>query len=214
VGSPSAESQIRKDSPARERAFFGIGPVTLAVPLRPLPDRDLPVVASEDIQARDDLASLLGEMLFHVHPDEIDPRKRWRPSGDELIAICGPKSSPNIAELLAADPMLDFSQDDAGRWGITERVTGQRFESAMDDPEPGNRDVAYLGRLDFDKRRKLLLIAGVHAIGSVGAVHYLRRNVNRLHDKVGTGNFSMVIASTFDGGEITASEEACPPETH
>ena len=207
-------SQIRKDSPPPERAFFGVGPVTLAVPLRHVPDRDFPIVASEDTQARDDLATLLRELVFHVYPNQIDPRRRWRPAGDELIAICGPKSSPTIEALLANDPILDFSADDNGRWSITDRITGQRFESPMDDPEPGNGDVAYLGRIDFDKKRKLLLIAGVHAIGSVGAVHYLRRNLARLYDKVGTANFSMVVASRFEGSEIMASEEACPPESH
>jgi hypothetical protein len=172
------------------------------------------VVASEDVNARDDLSALLAELVFHVYPDEIDPRKRWRPGGDELIAICGPKSSPTIAELLADDPLLDFSEDEHGRWGITDRITGQRHESPMDDDQPANGDVAYLGRVNFDKKRNLLLIAGVHAIGSVGAVHYLRRNLDRLYDKVGTANFSMVIASEHQNGQITGSEEACPPEAH
>ena len=207
-------SQIRSDSPPAERAFFGVGPLTLAVPLRPIQGRDQPVVASEDMQARNDLAELLNSLVFHVYPDEIDPRKRWRPAGDELIAICGPKSSPTIAELLSTDPLLNFSEDSEGRWGITDRITEKRFESPMDDDPQQNGDVAYVGRLNLDKKRQLLLIAGVHAIGSVGAVHYLQGNVKRLYDKVGNENFSMVVASTNDGSDITASEESCPPEIH
>lgn len=42
-----------------ERAFFGVGPLTLAVPLRDVPGRALPMIASEDARARDSLRELL-----------------------------------------------------------------------------------------------------------------------------------------------------------
>lgn len=207
-------SQIRSDAPPEEREFFGIGPVQLAVPLRRMPGRELPVVASEDLVARESLSELLSALAFHVEHLEIDPDEEWEPSGTDLSAICGPKSSPTIGRLLEADPALSFEPNDDGRWHVTDRKTDQVYSSAMDDKTPSNIDVAYLGRIKFDGERSLVLIAGVHAIGSLGAVHYLRTNLAELHREIGTQNFSMVITSTHDGQEILTSEAACPPQIH
>ncbi len=207
-------SQIRSDAPPEERQFFGIGPVQLGVPLRRMPERELPVVASEDLVARESLSELLSTLAFHVEHVEIDPVEDWEPAGSDLTAICGPKSSPTIGKLLDADPALAFEPDENGRWHLTDRKTGHRYSSAMDDANPSDSDVAYLGRIKFDNERSLVLIAGVHAIGSLGAVHYLRTNLAELHREVGTRNYSMVVTSTHDGQEILTSEAACPPRIH
>ncbi len=210
-------SQITGPSgPSRERIMFGIGPVSVAIPLRPVPDRALPVIASEDAQAREELVSLLTKLKFVIQPDDnIDPRRAWRPWAPDLVAICGPKSSPTIAKLYDGDPVLKFTIDDAGRWGIDDLDAAARYESPMDDPEPQMTDIAYVGRLPFDKDRNLFLIGGVHAIGSRGAVHYLTHNLATLYDKVGADPFSIVIASDHDAeGKIVRSEALCPPALH
>jgi hypothetical protein len=203
-------SQIRSDGPRLERVLFGVGPIDIGLPLRPIQGRDLPVVASEDIQARDNLVVLLEKLGFVVERVDVDPRLPWQPTAPDLVAVCGPKSSPTIVEVLENDPVLEFKADDEGRWGITDRVTGQQFLSPMDEPVPLNADIAYVGRIRFDDRRDLFLVAGVHAIGSLGAVHYLTSNLRNIYDQVGTRNFSMVIASEHnDRGEIKTSEAAC-----
>lgn len=207
-------SQIRSDAPPDERAFFGIGPLQLGVPLRRMPDRELPVVASEDLAAREGLSELLSTLAFHVEHIEIDPDDPWEPTGQDLAAICGPKSSPTIAKLLKADPALSFKPDKAGRWQLRAKQSKETFTSPMDDVNPSNTDVAYLGRIRFDDHRSLVLIAGVHAIGSLGAVHYLRTNLAALHHEVGDQPFSMVINSTHDGQQIVTSEAACQPLVH
>ena len=83
-----------------------------------------------------------------------------------------------------------------------------------EEPQATKSDVAYLGRIAFDDRRSLVLIAGVHAIGSIGAVHYLRTNLIGLHHEVGDRQFSMVVSSTHDGQQILTSEAACRPLIH
>ncbi|MEM7338114.1 MAG: hypothetical protein AAF467_05670 [Actinomycetota bacterium] len=203
-------SQIRSDGPPLERVLFGVGPIDIGLPLRPVEGRDLPVVASEDIRARDELATMLDGLGFVIDQVDIDPRLPWQPQAPDLVAVCGPKSSPTIEEILENDPVLEFKPDDDGRWGITDRVTGQLFVSPMDESVPLNEDVAYVGRVRFDDRRSLFLVAGVHAIGSLGAVHYLSTHLGTIYEQVGTKNFSMVIASENNGqGEIKRSEAAC-----
>lgn len=207
-------SQIRSDGPPLERVLFGVGPIEIGLPLRPIPDRDQPVVASEDIRARDQLAEMLTGFGFVVEQADVDPRKMWQPTAPDLVAICGPKSSPTIAEVIANDPVLKFEPDDNGRWFIEDRITGATYLAGSDDETPLPQDIAYVGRIEFDKRRDLFLIAGVHAMGSLGAVHWLSTHLGWLYDQVGLGNFSMVVACEYDQGDIKKSEAACPPILH
>jgi hypothetical protein len=203
--------QITQSAPPAERALFGVGPVTVALPLRAGGERSLPVVASEDALAYERLAGLLRELLLAVEQLRIPVDGTWTPRGD-VVAICGPKSSPVSAAALAEDPLLDFRAEPDGRWVITDRTDGTRYLSPLDDGHEG-RDVAYVGRLPVPGG-SMLLIAGVHALGSVGAVDYLAGHAAELYRKVGDGLFSMVTASRHDGERVLESEALCPARRH
>lgn len=202
--------QIRQSAPPPERGLFGVGPVTVAVPLRPGQGRALPVLASEDALAYERLADYLRSLLFGVRQERIPVDGRWTPGGD-VVAICGPKSSPVSAAALAADPVLDYRVD-SGRWVIAERATGTVHSSPWDDGDPA-ADIAYLGRLPVPGGT-ILLIAGVHALGSVGAVDWLIEHAAELHRAVGDEPFSMVVGSRHDGERVERSEALCPPTPH
>jgi transcriptional regulator with XRE-family HTH domain len=204
--------QIRQGGPPVERGLFGVGPITVAVPLRPGGGRALPVIASEDALALERLTQLLEHMLFQVQPFRIPVGGEWTPTGD-VVAICGPKSSRVTADALAADPVLDFREDDAGQWAIVDRETGETYRSPLDDDTDSAADVAYLGRLPFGGGT-MLVIAGVHAIGSVGAVDYLTRHLADLYREVDQQRFSMVVRSQHDGETVKGSEALCPPRVH
>jgi hypothetical protein len=203
--------QITQTAPAPERALFGVGPVTVAVPLRPGGERSLPVVASEDALAYDRLSALLRDLVLTVEQLRIPVGGEWTPRGD-AVAICGPKSSPVSATALAQDPVLDFREEPDGRWTIADRAGGTRYLSPLDDGHT-DRDVAYLGRLPVPGG-SMLLIAGIHALGSVGAVDYLAGHAAELYRQVGDGLFSMVTASRHDGERVLESEALCPARRH
>ena len=74
-------------------------------------------------------------------------------------------------------------------------------------------DIAYVGRLRY-RETSLLVIAGVHALGSVGAVDYLTQHLPDLYADVGTSRFSAVIRSSHDGETVVESELECPPRIH
>lgn len=203
--------QITQSAPPPERGLFGVGPLTVAVPLRAGSDRERPVIASEDAIAYERLAAYLRDLNFPVQQQRIPPDGDWRPTGD-TVAICGPKSSPVSAAALAADPLLDFRQRD-GRWEIADRRNGARWASPLDDDPASGRDIAYVGRLPV-AAGSMLLIAGVHALGSVGAVDYLVRHARTVHREVGDQPFSMVTVSRHDGEQVLESEVLCPPRPH
>jgi len=205
-------SQIRQTAPTAERALFGVGPVTVAVPLRDVPGRALPVISSEDSQAAERLSQLLSDLAFQVHQYRIPPDGRWQPAGD-TVAICGPKNSAVTAEAMGSDPFLAFEADAQGRWAIRERDGSRVYTSPMDDHDGVWADVAYVGRLTY-QRRELLIIAGIHALGSVGAVDYLSRELPDVYATVGARRFSMVVYSEHEGDRLVRSELVCPPRVH
>lgn len=205
-------TQIRQTAPPAERGLFGVGPVTVAVPMRAMPGRQLPVISAEDTIAAERMTYLLTDLGFTVEQHRIPVGGEWTPGGD-VVAICGPKSSHVTADAIAADPFLSYAADDAGRWKITDKSTGQQFSSPMDDDQPQPRDIGYVGRLPYGDGT-LFIVAGVHAIGSVGIIHYLTRHAESLYEKVGDGRWSAIVTSTHDGETITESELICPAQRH
>lgn len=177
--------------------------------------RSAPTYSSEDALAAERLTTLLADLAFHVESYRIPPDGKWQPPA-ETVAICGPKSSEVTAAAITTDPYLTFEPDAADVWTIRDRDTGQVFESPTDQPTPDlNRDIAYLARLGRPGTAEtMLVIAGVHSIGSVGAVDFLAHNLPELYEQVGTRRFSMVVASTHDGDAVTRSEQLCPPRVH
>lgn len=207
-------SQIRSSAVPRERGLFGVGPLTLAVPVRTLGDRPGGVVAVEDATAAERMTAFLETLSFHVTQYRIPADGLWTPPAD-AVAICGPKSSSVTAEAIDSDPYLTFSPDETGRWSLRER-DGETFTSPMDarddDLDP-NADIAYVARLPF-RGSHLFVIAGVHAQGSVGAVDYLTAHAGPLYNEVGDRPFSMIVTSTFDNGRTTATEAIWGPRAH
>lgn len=176
------------------------------------------LVARADSAAAQEVLSLAhrlgldGTLEYIPTTGEIDLNR------DELVVICGPKSSPVTAAALATDPRLSFDLLPDGRWALTDRSTGQVFSSPSDDvADPRDADVAYLGRLPRpDGKGSFLYVAGVHAIGSLGAVTYLRDHLAELYDEVGTAPFSMIIGSDYlpDEESITRAEALTDPLRH
>ena len=200
-------TQIRQSAPPVERAFFGVGPVRVAVPVRTIGDRDLGVVAAEDARSAESMTNILRGLAFEVEHFEI-PADGSLTIGGDAVVICGPKSSRRIAELIDDDPHFTFGPDDDGRWIITEQSTNVVYRSKMDDKPPTRQDAAYLSARTINDER-LIMIAGIHAMGSLGAVTHLAEHLVELHDHTKThGNFSTVINSSFDGLTIAGTEQA------
>ncbi|MGO4957393.1 hypothetical protein ACTQ49_09005 [Luteococcus sp. Sow4_B9] len=203
-------SQIRSAAPPRERALFGVGPITLAAPLR-AGDRPEGYISRHDSIAVEKMAQLLTSLSFSVDRYLIPSDGQWIP-GPDAVAICGPKSSPVTAEAIANDPWLDFSQDAQGNW-LLRHCDGESFTSPFDLGDP-SRDLAYVARLPFGEG-SIFVIAGVHALGSLGAVEYLQRHAHELYDHVGEQHFSMIVRGAFDTqGNSTETEALWGPAIH
>ena len=202
-------SQIRAGAPLPERAFFGTGPVAVGMPRRyGIAGRPRPLLAAEDVAAGEEITRLLAGYGLAVVTYQIEPDTEYPPSGDGVV-ICGPKTAPVAARLLAEDPELDVVQD-ADRWWIIRRATGDRYGSPADDVQPADADVAYVARHQYDDR-VIVHIAGVHAIGSLGAAGFLAAQMGSLYADYGEASLSLVVRSAYDGLAIIGTSVVAGP---
>ncbi|MFI9008850.1 hypothetical protein ACIGNX_16650 [Actinosynnema sp. NPDC053489] len=204
-------TQIRNTAPAPERAFFGVGPIEVALPGRLIRERGDVVIASEDDTAGAYLMAELEKLAFVVADRVIiDPRGEWEPKGDAVV-ICGPASAHIGKTLMSADPVLTMSLGDNVQWHIIDQTTGDRFLSPMDEENPTRADHAYIARRKLGSRI-VVHIAGLHALGSVGAVHYLTASLHELYTQYGDKQFSMAITTSFDGLTPKEINVLVPPQ--
>jgi hypothetical protein len=202
--------QLLSTGPKAERAFLGSGRLTIAVggKLEAKATKPGPVVAQEDFQAYEAFQELARTVGLETCYEVIHPPGMINLNRDNLVVICGPRLSPLIAQVLASDHHLGFEQDDAG-WYLIDRVEDKKYRSPMDDGE--SSDYAYLGRLPrLDGRGSFLYIAGIHAVGAAGVVHYLDHHLTELYREVKTRRFSTIIRCTFDAAtrRIESSKRA------
>ena len=202
-------TQIRGSDSRAERAVFGVGPVSVGVPYRyQTTDRERPLVAAEDFQTGEQIETLLTALAFAVTRYQIEPDRAEAPGGDTVV-VCGPKSAPVGAALMERDPALSMVRD-GGRWWIEHRTTGERFGSPSDDGNGKAADVAYVAR-HKQAGGVAVHIAGIHAIGSLGAAHYLTAHLADVYRKAGEQQFSMIVQASYDGLTITGSTLAGGP---
>lgn len=202
-------TQIRKDAADVQRAFFGVGPVSVGIPYRyQTTDRERPLIAAEDAETGEQLERLLASLAFTVDRYQISPETPAAADGDGVV-VCGPKSAPLAADLLDHDPEAGLVHDGA-RWWFECTATGERFGSPADDDPSSNADLAYVARHRYDDR-VIVHIAGIHAIGSLGATHFLTAQLGPLFREVGDVSFSAAIRAEYDGLTITNSEIAAGP---
>ncbi|MGW1741305.1 sigma-70 family RNA polymerase sigma factor [Nocardia sp. NPDC001965] len=205
-------TQIRASAPPPERAFFGVGPVSVGIP-RQTDAEDTREELSFDVsfQATQERVEVdLARLSLASTRFEIDSDDEQVPAGDAVV-ICGPESAPVAESLLAADEALSFEKID-GTWCLIEKSTGRRYDSPFRADLANRIDIGYLGRRVADGR-VIVHIAGVTSIGSLGVAHWLSDNVSELYEQ-SAGFTSAVIECDFDEEpSITESRIVAGPFT-
>jgi hypothetical protein len=215
-------SQISKgkDGPPIHRAFLGAGPLTVAlggkVEDRPRQDPLVaPVVAAEDFRTYEHLRELALSLQLDAHYEVIPPPGFVNLNRDDLVVICGPRLSPLIQQILESDQSLRFGKDDLGWFieDISDAANTTQYRSPMDNEQAEHADYAYFARLPRpDGKGFFLYIAGIHAIGSAGVVHWLQSEIAEAYQAMKGKRFSTLISSTFDPDtrEIVNSRQVTP----
>ena len=208
-------SQLVTSGPPPERLFLGTDTLTVALGGKLESGKEAPgsVVAQEDLDNFEQLRSLAASMKLEARYEVIPPPGTVRLNRDNLIVVCGPRLSPLIAQVLEADDHLRFEKDSA--WHLIDVGAAQEHRSPMDTGVSG--DVGYLARLPRpDGKGTFLYIAGIHAIGANGVIHYLKENLAEVYGEVRTRRFSTLVACDFDPEtrQILGSRRVAPFYKH
>ncbi|MFF4866660.1 sigma factor-like helix-turn-helix DNA-binding protein [Streptomyces sp. NPDC001231] len=211
--------QLASAGPPPGRAFFGTDLVTVSLGGKyeggKTPDQNPgEVVAREDLDNFEHLRKLLNGMKLDAQYEVIPPSGIVNLNRDNHVIVCGPRLSPIVAQVLEGDDNLRFEKDHA--WHLVDQKAGKQYRSPMDgDGSAG--DFGYLGRLPrLDGRGTFLYIAGIHAIGANGVVHYLEHNLAELYREVRTKRFSTLISCRYNPEtlEVLESRRVTPLYRH
>jgi transcriptional regulator with XRE-family HTH domain len=202
--SRQAISKLLQGGPGPERAFWGAadGKLTIAVggkteAPKMAAGQPGPVVAVEDFAAFEMLRGSVQELGISAKREVIGANGFVNLNRPGLVVICGPRLSPMVGQLLASDRNLGFACDDTACWYLKDRKTGCAYRSPMDEGDAS--DIAYLGRLPRpDGMGTFLYMAGIHAPGAAGAVHYLANELDEVWQQVRDRRFSALIRCQFD----------------
>jgi hypothetical protein len=203
-------TQIRNGAPPAHRAFFGVGPLTIALPGRRLLARDDVVIAAEDDAVGGIMTAEAERLAFATERLIIDPREEWEPKGDAIV-VCGPASAHVGHVLMAADPAIGMGIGDGPKWYLVDKTTGAAYASPMDDADkPRRADPAYIAR-HASPDHTVVHIAGLHALGSIAAAQYVVDHLPDLWAEFGDRSFSMAVTAEFDAMSPTAISVLIPP---
>ncbi|MEU0256801.1 sigma-70 region 4 domain-containing protein [Streptomyces sp. NPDC006184] len=211
--------QLASAGPPPERAFFGTDLITVSVAgmyeAGKGPDQNpSEVVTREDLNNFEHLRKLVTGMKLDAQYEVIPPAGIVNLNRHNHVVICGPRRSPIVAQVLEGDDNLRFQKDTA--WHVIDQVAGKEYRSPLDEDGTAG-DVGYLGRLPrLDGKGTFLYIAGIHAIGASGVVHYLENNLAELYREVRTRRFSTLISCRYDPQtlEVLESRRVTPLYRH
>ena len=208
--------QLVASGPPPERLFFGDGRIAVAMGAKFEAEKDNPgqVLAREDMITFTRLQSLVKSLQLDAEPELVPPPGIISLNRENLVVICGPRLSPILYQILESDPHLGFCKDEQG-WYLQDKDAGKAHRSPQDSGGPG--DIAYFGRLPRpDGRGYFLYMAGIHAAGPAGVIHYLENALPSLYRQVKRKRFSVLVSSTFDpaSGEVLNSKLVSPVYLH
>jgi hypothetical protein len=209
-------SQLVASGPPPERAFFGDDKITMSIGGK-LEKKDVnpgAVLTTEDFGTFQRFKELAASLQLDAEAEIVPPPGFFRLNRSNLVVVCGPRLSPMIAQLLESDPILGFEEDPEG-WYLRDRETGTEYRSPQDSGKPG--DVAYFGRLPRpDGKGSFVYMAGIHAQGPAGVVHYLSSKLGEVYRETRLRRFSTLIEHEYnpDTLEPVSSRRLTPLYVH
>jgi transcriptional regulator with XRE-family HTH domain len=203
-------SQLLAAGPPPERLFWGDDDLTVAIGGKLESGKAQPgrVVALEDFDTFAELCKLLQDLQLSATHEVIPSSGMVQLNRPNLVVICGPRLSPLLAQVIESDPFLGFAEDERG-WYLVDRHAGKIYRS----PAREHGDIAYFGRLPrLDGRGTFLYMAGIHAPGPAGVIHYLNQELGTLYREVGLRRFSTLVECRFDPSthDVVSSRRITP----
>jgi hypothetical protein len=197
--------QLLASGPRPERAMLGTGTLTIAVGGKFEAGKQDPyaVVSAEMLAAYEKVATKARGLGLHSDYEVVPPPGMVDLNRTNLVVVGSPRILPFVGQVLGSDPKLGFGKDEHGLH-LVDHQTGQVYRSRSEDGNGDSLDYGYLGRLPRpDGRGTFLYLAGIHAMGTLGAATYLDGNLDEIYREVKTRRFSLLVACHYDRNSRT-----------
>lgn len=190
--------------------------ITLVIAEKRENERHRPALVLSTHDAARKLQRLALGLGLEVSEDIVPANGRIDLNRDNVIVLMGPRISPVVEQVIASDPKIQWMQDDAGEWYLTDVTTGTEYHSDFDDPSRSSGTCfAHVGRIRRpDGKGSFLYLGGVHAPGTAGAVKMLVRDIASLWEEVGRARWSAIARATVSEDGSTAVDLATPIYPH
>lgn len=204
--------QLLSTGPRPERALLGTGAITVAIGGKHEAGKAHPsaMISTEALAAYNLISSTCSDHKLSAEYEVVPPPGIVRLTRDNLIVIGSPRILPLVGQVLEADEHLAFDSGAQG-WFLRDLTTDEIYRSPSDNGE--SCDYAYIGRLPRpDEKGTFLYLAGIHAMGTLGAAQFLVNNLAELYGVARTGRWSVLVACHYDPDtrEITATDRITP----
>ncbi|AHJ58541.1 hypothetical protein [Amycolatopsis keratiniphila] len=198
--------QLLTSGPQPERALLGTGALHFAIGGKWESGRTNPsaVISAEALAAYNVLSKLAGDYRMTTEYEIVPPPGIVSLNRANLVVLCSPRLLPLVGQMLESDPNLGFGNGSRG-WFLKDHNQDQVYRSPSDAGE--HADYAYVGRLPRpDGKGTFLYLAGIHAMGTLGAAHYLAANIEEIYQQVKTKRWSALISCAYDGDSREINE--------
>jgi transcriptional regulator with XRE-family HTH domain len=206
-------SKLFSSGPKPARAFLGSGRLTVSIGGKFEGQKTSgasAVISAESLAAYHMLKDLAGAYSLESEYELVPPPGMIDLNRTNLIVMTSPRLLPIVGQVLGADPHLAFESGSRG-WFLRDKNTGDVYRSPSDSG--ASADYAYLGRLPRpDGKGTFLYLAGIHAMGTLGAAQYLTDNLEDLYSQVKTRRWSTIIECRYDPDtrKIESTERIAP----
>lgn len=181
-----------------ERALLGTGALTIAVGGKAEGPRvnGSTMMSVEAAGAADLIADAAAVYGLKATREAVPPPGMVRLNRTNLVVIGSPRLLPLVGQVLESDGNLGFDHSAQG-WYLTEPAKDKIHRSPSDRGQPV--DYAYIGRLPRpDGKGTFLYLAGIHAMGTLGAASYLTSNIEELYTTVKNRRWSTLVECRYD----------------
>lgn len=218
-------SQILKAGPPPERALLApeLGVFTVAVVEKIDAETRQRSILLSTRRAFDTLQTLAASMEIETatDPEPVPMPGHIDLNRSNLAVLIGPRISSFVAQVVASDPAIKWSQDKRGRWYLTDTKTGQEYRSDFDNGWDSSAAaeracIAQIGRIRRpDGQGTFLYLGGAHSPGTAGAVEVFTREIVNIWNQARRAPWSAIVLTRVDdNGEIVAADLASPIYVH